>query len=114
MDYIDNLLLLIYFPYKNRDGELFRPILDFLRTGQMKVPKFIDAKRLIEEAMFYRINVPQILNDVIEPITVAPSPTADFLPLRGGVYVEEPRHDSATIIYVSLPNALFLTVCDII
>jgi hypothetical protein len=61
----------------------------------------------MQEAMFYRINIPQILGDVNEPIEAsAPSPTADFLPLRGGVYVEEPRNDSATIIYVSLSKHL--------
>lgn len=41
----------------DRDGELFRYILDFLRTGKVLLPEnFQDMPRLREEAKFFKIN----------------------------------------------------------
>jgi len=84
------------------DGDLFRPILDFLRTGHLKVPKFISADRLQQEAAFYRIQIPLAQISVNETInTNVPIPTADFVPLCGGVYIEEPRGHDARVVYAS-------------
>ena len=42
----------------DRDGEYFRPILDYLRTGQLYIPNNLEEERVHKEAQYYSINLP--------------------------------------------------------
>ncbi len=43
------------FIFIDRNGKLFEPILDYLRTGQWMVPVMFDEKQLLAEARYYGI-----------------------------------------------------------
>jgi hypothetical protein len=53
------------FIFIDRNGELFKPILDFLRTGFLNFPKDNDPQRILEEMEYYAIH-PPLCDAVIE------------------------------------------------
>ncbi|XP_008989970.2 potassium channel regulatory protein [Callithrix jacchus] len=58
--------------FVDRDGVLFRFILDFLRTHQLLLPtNFSDYVRLLREALFYELHS---LVDLLNPYLLQPRP----------------------------------------
>jgi hypothetical protein len=48
------------FYFVDRDGEYFKPILSFLRTGELEVPHDMSYNRILREAEYYNIILPEI------------------------------------------------------
>ena len=45
----------------DRDGEYFKPILSYLRTGEFDVPQEMSYHRILREAEYYNITLPEII-----------------------------------------------------
>src|SRR3990167_2775140 len=43
----------------DRNGKLFEPLLDYLRSGKLFIPKNISRAAILEEAAFYSIELPE-------------------------------------------------------
>lgn len=43
----------------DRDGECFKPLLNFLRSGELFIPPNVDPKQVRKEAEFYSIDLPE-------------------------------------------------------
>ncbi|KAH3732132.1 mitogen-activated protein kinase kinase kinase [Pelomyxa schiedti] len=48
--------------FVDRNGDYFALILDFLRTGKLRVPDGVDFRAVVEEAQFYQIALPAELS----------------------------------------------------
>ena len=44
--------------FVNRPGVYFEPILEYMITGELLVPRSMDKKALVREARFYCIEIP--------------------------------------------------------
>jgi len=56
----------------DRDGELFTPILSFMRTGELVVPETISMERLLKEIDFYGMDSLLLLLDQRKNIDIPP------------------------------------------
>jgi hypothetical protein len=68
--YFDLKSILIFIFYQtgayfiDREGKYFAPILEYLRTGEVHLPKDMPAQFVAREAQYYGIDMP--INDIVE------------------------------------------------
>jgi len=60
----------------DRDGKYFEPILEYLRTGELNVPKHLSRKNVARESKFYNIDIPPLASLTSNHIS-APQPRLD-------------------------------------
>ncbi|KAH3732108.1 hypothetical protein Pelo_17061 [Pelomyxa schiedti] len=85
----------------DRNGKLFAPILDFMRTGLLFVPPTLNTDAVYNEAEYYQIQLPE---------RVAPSLLLQRPPVvHDYVVIEETTWNSVTCKFGTVPNWSIIT-----
>jgi hypothetical protein len=89
----------------DRDGEYFKPLLSFLRTGELRVPPGMSKVCIEREAHFYLIDLnegaPPMMPALYHPSPLgsALSPNPRFYLRYDGVYLQKTRDDEDFFAY---------------